>query len=161
VWDAFNPHPELRSLALENVFVSAGNGNRDGLNRRETITAGLQEVLLPYPGYLLPAGDAALFRFEPLLQTGQTSGASSFFDLVQPTGDGMVLNASLSRARDERRYVLAARVRSSRPVSDAAGAAPINVVAVADIDFISDYFFQVRAAAPPNACASGLHRGIT
>jgi ABC-2 type transport system permease protein len=132
------------------VFVTAGNGNPSALNRRSPITAGLQEILLLYPGYLL-SSNAPDITIEPLLQTGRVSGASSFFDLVAPTGQGLALNANPPREPDGQQYTLAARVRSSKPVSDRPGARPLDVVAIADIDFISDTFFGIRAAAATTA----------
>lgn len=150
VWDAFNPHPDLTELPRETVFVAEGNGHVDAINRRSPATAGLQEVLLLYPGHVLPA-DAPDFTFEPLLQTGRTAGASSFFDLVRPTPTGMALNESLSREPDDRRYVLAARVRSAKPLGTQPGSRPVDAIAIADIDFISDSFFGIRAAAQATA----------
>ena len=151
-WDAFNPHPDLADLPRETVFVAPGNGNPDALNRTSPATAGLQEVLLLYPGYLLQATEKdPNFTIEPLLQTGKTSGSSSFFDLVAPTPGGLVLNPSPEREPDGRQYVLAARLRSAKPVITAPGARPLDVIAIADIDFISDAFFELRASAASTA----------
>lgn len=149
-WDGFNPHPDLANLPRETVFVAAGNGNADALNRQSPATAGLHEVLLLYPGFLL-ASDAPGFTLRPLLQTGRVSGTSSFFDVVTPTPGGMTINASLTREPDGQQYVLAARVRSQKPLSPAPGAQPMDLVAIADVDFISDAFFDIRAMAPPSA----------
>jgi ABC-2 type transport system permease protein len=147
-WDGFNPHPDLAELPREAVFVAAGNGNPNAFNRRHPATAGLQEVMLLYPGHLLPAGTAGV-TMEPLLQTGKVSGTSSFFDLVAPTPDGLVLAPYPTREADGKQYVLAARARSEAPLTTAAGARPLDLVAIADIDFISDAFFAIRAAAGP------------
>jgi ABC-2 type transport system permease protein len=149
-WDGFNPHPDLANLPQETVFVAYGNGNPEALNRQSPATAGLQEVLLLYPGYLLPAASPG-FSLQPLLQTGRVSGSSSFFDVVTPTPTGMAINESLTREPDDRQYVLAARVRSQRPLSSAPGARPVDLVAIADLDFISDAFFDIRAMAAANA----------
>lgn len=149
-WDGFNPHPDLANLPQETVFVAAGNGNPDALDRQSPATAGLREVLLLYPGYLLPS-DAPGFTLRPLLQTGRVSGTSSFFDVVTPTPGGMAINPSLTREPDGQQYVLAARVRSKEALSPAAGARPVDLVAIADIDFISDAFFDIRAMAAATA----------
>ena len=145
-WDGFNPHPDLAELPRETIFVGYGNGNPDAFNRGNPATAGLREVLLLYPGYLLSA-ELPEFTIESLLETGQVSGASSFFDLVAPTPGGLVLNPNLVREPDERQYVLAARVRSTQPISAEPDARPVDLVAIADIDFISDAFFGIRATA--------------
>jgi ABC-2 type transport system permease protein len=149
-WDAFNPHPDMSDLPQETVFVSAGNGNPNAFNRTNPATSRLQEVMLLYPGYLLTTKSPD-FTFEPLLQTGQASGSSSFFDLVVPTQQGMLINAKAGHDADHRQYVLAARAQSRKPIVSAPGARPTDVIAIADIDFISDYFFNIRAAAPPDA----------
>jgi ABC-2 type transport system permease protein len=147
VYDSFNPHPDLGQMEPENVFVASRSGSSDTFNRRDPVTAGLSDVLMPYPGYLMAAGNDT--TFEPLLQAGVGAGASSFFDLVQPSPGGMVLNPALTRAPGERRYVLAARVRGEPTASGAEGR-PLNIIAIADLDFVSDYFFNIRLAAPAN-----------
>jgi ABC-2 type transport system permease protein len=146
-WDVFNPHPGMADLPQEAVFVSAANGNPNAFSRASPITARLQEVMFLYPGYLTPVRNAD-FKVEPLVETGTTSGSSSFFDLVVPTNRGMMINANASREPDHRRYVIAEHIRSRQPIIRAQGARPVNIVAVADLDFISDYFFDVRASAP-------------
>jgi ABC-2 type transport system permease protein len=146
-WDAFNPHPDLAEMPRENVFVAPGNGNPNAINRNNPATASLQEVLFLYPGYFLPM-ETQRVTVEPLLQTGEVSGASSFFDLVAPTPGGLVLNPFPSREEEDRQFVIAARSRSAQPLVRDPGARPINVLAIADIDFISDAFFEIRATAP-------------
>jgi ABC-2 type transport system permease protein len=149
-WDGFNPHPDLADLPQETVFVGYGNGNPDAFNRQNSATAHLQEVMFLYPGYLLPS-KAPDFVFEPLLQTGTVSGTSSFFDLVVPTPNGMLINANVTREPNHRQYVLAARVRSKQAVASTPNAKRVDIIAIADLDFISDYFFDIRASAPPGA----------
>ena len=63
----------------------------------------------------------------------------------------MAINPSLTREPDNRQYVLGARVRSKKPISSADGAKPTDVIAIADLDFISDYFFDIRAVAQASA----------
>lgn len=149
-WDAFNPHPDLSDLPRETVFVAPGNGNPDAINRQNPATAALQELLLLYPGYLLGMNGPG-FTMEPLLQTGTVSGAASFFDLVRPVPGGLILNPSPPREPSGRQYVMAARVRSADPLVEAPGARPVDLVAIADVDFISDAFFDIRATAGPTA----------
>jgi len=146
VWDSFNPHPDLAGLPQENVFVATGNGNPEAFNRKNAATAFLQEILMLYPGYLEASGNPA-FTFEPLLESGRVSGLSSFFDLVTPTPQGLVVHAPRTRESAQRSYVLAARTQSKAPLSRDAGAKPVDLITIADIDFISDVFFDIRAAA--------------
>ena len=149
-WDGFNPHPDLAELPQETVFVGYGNGNPNAFNRTNPATSSLREVLLLYPGYVLQV-ESPDFTFEPLLQTGSVSGASSFFDVVSPTPNGMAINASLTREPDNRQYVLASRVRSKKPISTEPNARPVDIITIADIDFISDAFFNLRAMAQSTA----------
>src|SRR5262249_12601956 len=103
--------------------------------------------MMLYPGALLSTNAHGL-TFEPLAQTGTVSGLSSFFDLVVPTRDGMRVNANVSREPDHEQHVIAARIRSEEPIATASGARPLDVVPVAHLDFISDYFFDIRSASP-------------
>ena len=59
-WDNYNPHPQLKSLPKEVVFVGKG------FNQQDPITAGLQEVVLLYPGVLEEPG-----RRQPLRAAAQ------------------------------------------------------------------------------------------
>ena len=68
--------------SARNETCRAASNRPDAISRRSPVTAGLQEILLLYPGHLLPV-DSPDFTFEPLLQTGRTAGSSSFFDLVR------------------------------------------------------------------------------
>lgn len=149
-WDGYNPHPDLADLPQETVFVGPGNGNVSAFAHGSRATAGLQELLLLYPGYLQPSHVSG-FTFEPLLQSGSVSGSESFFDLVVPTLGGLAIKATPGRVSDHGYHVLAARVRSQGPIISAPGARPTDIVAVADLDFISDNFFTIRAAASATA----------
>src|SRR6185295_15013638 len=63
-WDSYNPHPQLKSLPKEFVFVGKG------FNAKEAVSAGLQEVVLLYPGILKNNGGSG---FTPLLETTNDS----------------------------------------------------------------------------------------
>src|SRR6185369_4156366 len=73
-WDNYNPHPQFKSLPKEFVFVGKG------FNAKEPISAGLQEVVLLYPGTLKARSGADAV---PLLETSEDSGTVRFEDLVQ------------------------------------------------------------------------------
>ncbi len=146
-WDAYNPHPDMADVPRETVFVGTGNGNPSAFNRSDPATAGLQEVLLLYPGFLGPSNYPG-FSFEPLLQTGKVSGRESFFDLVIPTRAGLAIKAAPARETDQTQYTLAARIRSQKPIIDKPGTRPVDIIAIADLDFISDNFFEIREESP-------------
>jgi ABC-2 type transport system permease protein len=146
VWDTYNPHPDMTKLPPEVVFVGKGSGSREPFNPRQAPTSGLQEVMMLYSGYLAPSDDSG-FRFTPLLSTGNLSGTVSYFQLVEPRPEGAVLNTELLHEPDTNRqeYVLAAEVQSEP------GREKENAIVVADLDFIADQFFQIRAQGASNA----------
>ena len=179
VWDSYNPHPDLSYMPSEVVFLGAGNENPDTFNPNADITKDLQELVFLYPGCLGPGNDPDL-EFEPLLRTGVVSGHSGYFTLVQQSFFGPQINPNPVRDQDDDTYVMAARVRTvgdaeteatSPETSDTDGAeapaaeppspaadgdspwpteGPVNVVIVADLDFISEQFFQIRETAAAN-----------
>lgn len=154
-WDAYNPHPDLAHLAQEIVFVGAGNGNEAAFNRDDPASAALEELVFLYPGHIAAAAGTGL-DFEPLVRSGFVSGALAYFQLVQQTLFGLQLNPSPPHVPDENDYVVAAHVRGSpAPAGDGATEADqeeaggdIDVIVIADVDFISEQFFQIRAEAP-------------
>jgi len=168
VWDTYNPHPDLAHLPPEVVFVGPGNENLEAFNAETSATSALQELVLLYPGRVqeLPGSG---FDFTPLVQSGHVSGRFAYPQLVQRSFFGAQLNPNLRHAPDDGAYVLAARVtgKAGAPTGDedqdaegdadetaeqsgAAANPPANVVVIADLDFISDQFFQIRAAGPQN-----------
>lgn len=154
-FDSYNPHPDMAQLPAEAVFVSAGNGNPHAFDRADSATAGLQEILFVYPGCLAPA-NSSRFAFEPLISTGPLSGVASFFDVVRPARSGLELTTSFTHRPGKEPNVLAAHVRTNltnltggAALTD--GARPVNVIAVADLDFIADNFFDIRAGTASDA----------
>jgi ABC-2 type transport system permease protein len=163
VWDSYNPHPDLSYMPSEVVFLGAGNENPETFNSEADVSKDLQELVFLYPGFLGP-GDDPDVEFEPLLHTGVVSGNSGYFTLVQQSFFGPQINPSPVRDQDDETYVMAARVRkvadvvdeSAEPTLPADGDSPwptegpVNVVVIADLDFISEQFFQIRETAPAN-----------
>ena len=165
VWDSYNPHPDLSQMPFEVVFLGAGNENEATFNPDADVTKDLQELVFLYPGFLLPVNDDdAGIEFEPLLRSGVVSGQSGYFTLVQQTFFGPSMVPNPTRQQDEQDFILAARVRSAGPTdsdtppteSDDTSESPwvtegpLNLVVVADLDFISEQFFQIREVAPAN-----------
>jgi ABC-2 type transport system permease protein len=146
VWDNYNPHPELAQLQPEIVFVGSGNQTQEPFNQAHPASSGLQEVVMLYPGFLLSAMDSP-FVLKPLIRSGRISGASPFQQLVQQTFFGLSINPNVRRMPSPETYVMAAQVRGREPEpgSDAAlGPRDVNAIVVADMDLISDQFFQFR-----------------
>ena len=128
-WDGYNPHPQLKSLPKEFVFVGKG------FNQKEAITAGLQEMVLLYPGTLRVTG-----RATPLLETSSESGTVRWEEMVQrsPFG-GVAINQDLKHTPEKTKQVLAARVKGG-----------VNAVIVADVDLMGEQFFELRRRGVEN-----------
>ena len=136
VWDSYNPHPQLRRLPQEVIFVGAGNQAPMPFEQSEEMTSGLQEVVLLYAGTLSPRQDASV-QFTPLITTGPNSGTLRWNQLVQRTLFGTALVQDLPRKADPEVYPLAARVRRDEGRS-------LNAVVAADVDLIGEQFFELR-----------------
>ena len=175
VWDTYNPHPDLAHLAPEIVFVGRGNQNEQAFNAEHMSSAQLQELVMLYPGHINPTLNPAL-EFTPLVRSSFQSGPLSYFQMIQRTLFGVQLNPNLPHQPDARDFILAAHVRGTGaqpegeslenaaedagaqsadeetaeeiPAEPAGDTPEINVIVVADIDFISEQFFQIRAQAP-------------
>ncbi|MCS7023799.1 MAG: Gldg family protein [Bryobacteraceae bacterium] len=132
VWDPYNPHPQLKSLPKEVIFV--GKGFQQG----EIITSGLQEVVLLYSGELRSRSDAKA-KFVPLLETTNEGGTLRYEDLVQRSLFGTTLNPAPERRPSKEKHVLAARVTG-----------PVNAIVLADVDAIGEQFFELRRRGVEN-----------
>jgi ABC-2 type transport system permease protein len=152
VWDTYNPHPDLQHLQAEIVFVGRGNESSDAFNDLNQASAGLQEVVLLYPGFLNQSPDSP-FEFQPLLRTGRISGALPFQQLVQRGYFGMGFNLT----RNPRRiptgeiYTTAAHVFGSNAATGANETpGTVRVTVIADLDFIAEQFFTIRQQGMEN-----------
>ncbi len=146
VWDSYNPHPDMSQLPREVVFVGNGSGSSEPFNGRHPATSGLQELILLYSGSLEPSASGR-FQVEPLLRTGPLSGTVSYFQLVRPSPEGGVVNTELLHEPNPNKeeQVLAVQVQSQP------GTQGLNAIVIADVDFISDQFFEIRAQGASNA----------
>jgi ABC-2 type transport system permease protein len=163
VWDSYNPHPDLAHLPPEVVFVGEGNENPTAFSRDELATRALQELVLLYPGELQKAVDSKL-DFIPLVESGKSSGDFQYAQLVQRSFFGTQLNQSLPHNPAGTDYVFAAEVKGTASPGEVStpgdsgeaekaetkSSRPVHLIVVADVDFISDQFFQIRARGPQN-----------
>ena len=172
IWDTYNPHPDLAQLPPEVVFVGKGNENEETFNEQHQGSAGLQELVLLYPGQMEKAAGSD-YEFQPLLKSGYVSGQASYFQMVQRSFLGAQINPNLPHRPDPRDYVLAAHIRGtiestdpeaadqeeeggsedpSAGESDETPPSPksLDVLVIADLDFISEQFFQIRAGGLEN-----------
>ena len=163
VWDAYNPHPDLGHLPPEVVFLGEGNGNPEVFAERSPASAGLQQVVLLYPGHFDPLAGGGTAEFTPLLATGDISGRFPYFRMVEESFFGpSQLNRNLPHRPDPLQYVVAAEARTYPPPEETgaegedeadggpARADSTRVIAIADLDFISEQFFELRRIGPAN-----------
>ena len=129
-WDSYNPHPQLKNLPKEFVFVGKG------FNQKDPVTAGLQEVVLLYPGMLKSQGSGT--PFVPLLKTSDDSGTVRWDDLVQRSMFGVAINDAAPHRKDEGGHVLAARIQGQ------GRGGPLNAIVIADVDLMGEQFFDLR-----------------
>ena len=132
VWDSYNPHPQLRQIPPEIVFVGKGNQAPMPFQQKDEVASGLQEVVLLYPGALKPSA-AGKANFTPLLTTGPNSGTMHWNRLVQRTPFGTVMAQGLPHKPEKEIHTLAARVRSRA-----------NAIVIADVDMMGEQFFELR-----------------
>ncbi len=171
VWDRYNPHPGMAHLPPEVVFASPGNENADTFNKEAVSTASLQELVFIFPGRLQPSGQGD-FTFTSLVQSGAVSGLTAYTQLVQRNffGGSQLVLSNVPRRASQNVYTIAAHVTGlanaggwvgaggSVDGSSSAGedesdtnnpavageAAPVNMTVVADVDFASQQFFDIR-----------------
>ncbi len=134
VWNKYNPHPQLRNLPPEIVSVA-----KDGFEKSQEISSGLQELVLMYPGQLKDRNDGKT-KFVALLSTGKEAGALRWDQLVQRTMFGTAITQGLPHNSTNQTYTLAARVTGPN----------VNAVVVADADVIGEEFFEIRKRGVEN-----------
>lgn len=177
IWQRWNPHPQFKDLPLEYVFIGNGNGNPQAFNTQSVVTNGLQEIITIYPGSLSPKGGPGP-GFTPLLQTGGTSGMTPWNDTFIDAVFGMrALNPYPRRRAGVGEYTLAALVQGklaggvdaapekkpdeakaadkkdekTETKTEAKAEAPeIKAIVIADLDMISDAFFELRRQGEEN-----------
>ena len=128
--------------------------------------------MLLYPGQLGPTDDLR-YEFEALLRSGNASGTNGYFSLVRGSPYGPQVNPSPPRRQDDDDYIMAARVRfvgndtavasentpgnredngdeGTEDTDDlsVAPAGEVDIIVVADLDFVSEQFFAIREQAP-------------
>ncbi len=161
IWQDYNPYPKASHFPREFVFVGDGCGIKEPFNPRDAATAGLQQLLFPFPGSLSKL-NASDLEFTPLARTGEKTGTVRFGELMQmsPFGPRGGLNPNPRRIPTNVSYVMAAHIQGKVKLSPADDAekkdaakkdeakkprqSTVNVVVVADIDTLSQDFFRIR-----------------
>ena len=120
--------------------MGEGNDYDGTFNQDDSVTSGLQEVVLLYAGVLEPAEDGeANTEFIPLLQTGADSGTTSWFRLVQQSMFGTQPGRQTCRTIPTRTATSWPRGLSGEGDDD-----PVHAIVIADADMLGEQFFELR-----------------
>ena len=171
IWQKYTPEQAVRSFQDPQwVFIDESNQSPEPFNDELAISSGLNQLLLLYPGSLAKRADAKT-SFEQVLQTGVGNSGTTTTQVLQRYDDRLPgVNRDVPRISTEREgYVLAAQIKGAPPEDESALAAAtldskvdpadapenadekksptkeMNVIVVADIDWIMDGFFMMRA----------------
>jgi len=142
VWDRYNPHPELSNLPLEVVFIGHGNGSEESFNPNVPASNGLQELVFLFPGSITKTVDTP-YAFEPIIKTSVTSGTTDYSQVIQKSFFGMgIVPYTGPRFTTPTDYVIAGRITGRQPAR--VDSTDVDVIFIADLDFIGDQFFEIR-----------------
>ena len=145
-FDVNNPHPQYDALPAEYVFTTR-DGNPQAFGADSAVSRGLQEVLCIYSGTVRERQTTGRgTEFEELLTTSGKSGLLGWEEFTESSFNMFARQPSVvprppdrvRRSIDEHAHVLAAHVTSKKDGDER------NAVFVADVDMISDFFFQSR-----------------
>lgn len=148
VYDVNNPHPQYDSLPAEYVFTTR-DGNPEAFGDDSAVSRDLQEVLSIYTGSVrerdTPGRET---KFAQLLKTSGKSGLLAWDDFTQQGFNPFARQPTVTPKQsnqirhddDDYSHVLAAHITSDKEGDRR------NAIFVADIDMISDFFFQSRVS---------------
>jgi ABC-2 type transport system permease protein len=150
VWNPYNPLQQRPDLPPEVVFIGRGSGASDAFNEEDMVTSSLQEVVAIFPGLLRPKGGPGP-EFTPLLRTNAEGGTLPW-DKATRRGmfGGMTLSPERPHFTSGKAYTLAAHLKGDAPAESAKekgkveAKKPIHAIAIADLDLISEEFFELR-----------------
>ena len=162
VFQNYNPYPKRADFPSEFVFIDNACGGKgfDPFSEKDAISSGLQHLLFPAPGHIERRNSSKLLdrEFEPLVRTSKKSGTLHASQMILR----MMMMSELNPDRPHKlgpgvEYVLAAHITGRLPAADSAEPpkdpkakpekkpdANVNVVLVADIDMLTDDFFNLR-----------------
>ena len=129
VWQDFNPYPKAQQFPDEFVFIDPASGAEEPFSSKDSVTAGLGQVLFPFPGLIKKRPDTKL-TWEPLVVTGKKTGtvAESDMQTVQmtATGPARVLNPARRAVPTGETYQMVVRIGGDVQLSDEATASDKN-----------------------------------
>lgn len=148
VFDAYNPHAEFKMLPPEYVFLTSDGSEDDssgGFNPDDPTTKDLQELIALYPGEVYKRAGSNV-DFEPLLSTSKQSGVLAWEQFVDEGGFNFFsMQATANPRRNPFRVIDGSTHTIAARVSSDSDNQKVNAIFVADVDMISDFFFQERS----------------
>ena len=146
VWNSYNPLQQRPDLPPEIVFIGAG-ASADAFNEEDNVTSGLQEVVGIFAGLLRPKGGPGP-EFTPLLRTNAEGGTLPWDKATtRSMFGGLSLMPNRPHFATGMAYTLAAHIKGdAAPDATKPTAKPgkIHAIAIADLDMISEEFFELR-----------------
>jgi ABC-2 type transport system permease protein len=141
IWKIDNPYKQTRALDQPELFIVHDSDERQpNISRDDPATQGILELYFPYPGQIdeKPGGGT---EFQPLVTSGN-AGKVSMQALLSPSPREL----EIARGNPDGEYVFAARITKPAPEGEAGSTAAgtMNVIYVADIDFLADGFVMLR-----------------
>lgn len=147
VWDEFNPHPNfVEVVPQEYLFIRNRSENEAALSPESDITQGLGEILMAFAGEVRNRENST-YEYTPLLVTGPVSGVLSWEEFAEQSFNPMTFSPDFTVRRDAD-YVMDAAVHATAAHVKGSKKGDPNVVFVADVDMISDWFFEQRLQSP-------------
>lgn len=163
IWQKYNPHPEFPRLPSQYVFMGAGSGAGDkAFNADHIISSELQEVLFMFGGAFRKR-TSTKNDVTVLMSTSRNSGHHAYNQLMKRTMFGNQLDLSgVNYFADADEYATAVEVKgpllkgtpkpkdAKKDDKAAKKRDGIHVVLIADVDMISEQFFQIRRQGVKN-----------
>jgi len=180
IWDSYNPHPDLANLPPEIVFSGRGSGNDAAFNPDQPASSALQELVTLYPGYveaasgsknrftpLVESGPLSGRIYYPQLVQRSFFGVqlnphpqhrpddktyviAALVEGETPGAGAEAAGAGAEGAAETPAEPASKPAASGDDPAPAAAKRPLRVAVIADLDFVSEQFFQIRAAGPAN-----------
>ena len=79
IWQDYNPYPKIGDFTRDKefLFVDAGCGLKQPFDANDPVSAGLQQLLFPFPGAVSMLNASSL-TFTPLVKTSEKTGRRTF-----------------------------------------------------------------------------------
>ncbi len=151
-WNGYNPHKKYL-VGKQNIFI--GQDSTPTAFGRDPSTAGLQEILLPYPGVLYSLAGAGT-KMKALLSTDDLGGTIAYDQMIRMGQFGPSFNPDPPYRQNAEPMTIAARVTGPLPPEATVetgkdgkpfaktDAAQADVILIADMDFIGNEMLALR-----------------